>query len=252
MIYNGFDFSPYFVDEDIREPILPSMKHDVREVPGADGGVFGGITFGTRSIEVDIRIIRENRQALNELLPFIAAKLNGSKPSRLYTRLHSGEYYMAMLSDIGDIEKWYGTGSTTLTFTAYDPARYVDGERAVPLSYASRDAVVLGSYPAKPVIEVSIPTACSYVAVSDLTTGQQIRSEAAFKAGNRVVFDCTSGADTMKTALLYATASSTTATKLPITPQSRWFELQPGVHTMRLLAASSSVAGTLRYVERRL
>ena len=70
--------------------------------------------------------------------------------------------------------------------------------------------------------------------------------------GNRVVFDCTVGTDRMKVPLLYATATSTTPTKLPITPQSRWFELEPGTHTMRILNASSAVSATMTYAERRL
>ena len=208
--------------------------------------------LGTRTIEIDARVIRRNRRELNEVLPFIAQKLYARKPSPLYTRLHNGEYYKALLSGTVDIEKWLGTGGCTLTFIAYDPVRFADGERASSLGYAARDVNILGNYPANPVIEVDIPASCSYVAVSDLTTGLQIRSEYSFKAGNRVVFDCTTGTEAMKTALLYATKDSTTPSKLAVTPQSRWFELEPGVHSMRILAPSSAVSGRIRYVERRL
>ncbi len=252
MIYNGFDFSGYFVDEDVRESILPETIHAATDIPGADGQLFQAARLGARTIEVDVRVIRRNRRELNEVLPFVAQKLYARKPSPLYTRLHNGEYYMALLSGTVDMEKWLGTGGATLTFVAYDPVRFADGERAASLAYSARDVNVLGNYPAKPVIAVDIPTACSYVAVSDITTGLQIRSEYPFKAGNRVVFDCTTGTETMKTALLYATRDSTAPSKLAVTPQSRWFELEPGVHSIRLLAPSSAVTGRMVYAERRL
>lgn len=252
MIYNNFDFSGYFVDEDIRESILPETVHTATDIPGADGQLFQSARLGTRTIEIDARVIRRNRRELNEVLPLIAQKLYARKPSPLYTRLHNGEYYKALLSGTVDIEKWLGTGGCTLTFIAYDPVRFADGERASSLGYAARDVNILGNYPANPVIEVDIPAPCSYVAVLDLTTGLQIRSEYSFKAGNRVVFDCTTGTEAMKTALLYATKDSTTPSKLAVTPQSRWFELEPGVHSMRILAPSSAVSGRIRYVERRL
>lgn len=252
MIYNGFDFSEYFVDEDIRESILPEAIHTATDIPGADGQLFHDARLGTRTIEIDARVIRRTRRELNEVLPFIAAKLYARKPSALYTRLHAGEYYMALLSGTVDMEKWLGTGGATLTFVAYDPVRFADGERTASLAYAARDINVLGNYPAKPVIAVDIPTACGYVAVSDITTGLQIRSEYSFKSGNRVVFDCTTGTETMKTALLYATKDSTAPSKLAVTPQSRWFELEPGTHSMRLLAPSSAVTGRISYAERRL
>ena len=78
MIYNGFDFSLYMVDEDIRESILPETVVDALDVPGADGQLFNSATFGTRVIEIDVRVIRENRRALNELLPFLASKLHAA------------------------------------------------------------------------------------------------------------------------------------------------------------------------------
>lgn len=252
MIYNGFDFSLYMVDEDIRESILPEMVVDVLDVPGADGQLFNHASFGARTIEIDVRVIRENRRKLNELLPFLASKLCSMKPARLYTRLHPGEYYLAVRTGTIDFEKWHGTGGATITFVAYDPVRFVDDERSVALGYAAKDVEVMGTYPARPVIAIDIPAACSYVAVSDATTGLAMRSEYAFKAGNRVVFDCTVGTDRMKVPLLYATKTATTPTKLPITPQSRWFELEPGVHSMRILNASSAVAATMTYAERRL
>lgn len=252
MIYNGFDFSLYMVDEDIRESILPETVVDALDVPGADGQLFNSATFGTRVIEIDVRVIRENRRALNELLPFLASKLHSRTPTKLYTRLHPGEYYIAMLTGTIDFEKWFGTGGATVTFVAYNPVRYVDDDRTVALGYAAKDVQIMGTYLARPIVAIDIPAACSYVAVSDMTTGLVMRSEYAFKAGNRVVFDCTVGTDRMKVPLLYATATSTTPTKLPITPQSRWFELEPGTHTMRILNASSAVSATMTYAERRL
>ena len=116
MIYNGFDFSLYMVDEDIRESILPETVVDALDVPGADGQLFNSATFGTRVIEIDVRVIRENRRALNELLPFLASKLHSRTPTKLYTRLHPGEYYIAMLTGTIDFEKWFGTGGATVTF----------------------------------------------------------------------------------------------------------------------------------------
>lgn len=252
MIYNGFDFSLYMVDEDIRESILPEMVVNALDVPGADGQLFNSATYGVRTIEIDVRVIRENRRVLNDLLPFLASKLHSMKPTRLYTRLHPGEYYIAVLTGTIDVEKWYGTGGATITFVAHDPVRYVEESRSVALGSVAKDVQIMGTYRAQPVIAIDIPTACSYVAVSDATTGLTMRSEYAFKAGNRVVFDCTAGTDRIKVPLLYATASAKTPTKLPITPQSRWFELEPGMHSMRVLNASSAAAATMTYAERRL
>lgn len=247
MIYNDFDFSPYFVDEDIREPLLPEIKHSTTDVPGEDGMLFNGLSLGTRVIEIDIRIIRENRRALNELIPFLASKLFSRTPSRLYTRLHSGEYYIAVLSGAVDIEKWLGTGFATLTFIAYSPARYCDNRISAALSTSAKTVEIKGTYPTKPLASIDVRASCSYLAITDVTTGETMRSERSFSSGNRVVFDCE-----RKVALLYATASATTATKIPITMQSRWFELQPGAHQMRIVAASSAHSATLEYAERRL
>lgn len=252
MIYNGFDFTPYFIDEQIRDPLLPEIADEVVDVPGVDGQLYNGTTYQPRVIEIDVRIIRETRRELDELIPFIASKLNAREPSRLYTRLYSGEYYIAKLTGIGEWDKWQGTAGNTLTFTAYDPMRYCDREIVEPLTYAAKNIEIMGTYKTFPTITIDIPAAATYVAVNDLTTGLQIRSEYSFKAGNRVVFECGQNYDVMKVALLYATASASTAVKVPVTPQSRWFELEPGIHNMRLLSSASSVTGSLRYLERRV
>lgn len=252
MIYNSFDFSFYMVDEDIRESILPELSVNAVTIPGVDGQMFNSATLAPRIIEIDVRVIRENRRVLNELLPFLASKLHARKPVRLYTRLHPGEYYLAVLSGTVDFEKWYGTGGATLTFCAYDPVRFSDEERTVAITCTAKEVEILGTYEAKPVFSIDVPSPCAYVAVVDLETGLTLRSEYAFKAGNRVVFDCTMGTDRMKVPLMYATADSSAPTKLPITPQSRWFALEPGKHSLRIQCAAQMATGTATYVERRL
>lgn len=252
MIYNNFDFSGYFVDEDIRESILPETVHTATDIPGADGQLFQSARLGTRTIEIDARVIRRNRRELNEVLPFIAQKLYARKPSPLYTRLHNGEYYKALLSGTVDIEKWLGTGGCTLTFIAYDPVRFADGERASSLGYAARDVTSSATIRRIPSSRWTSPHLAATSPSQTSRPAFRFEAEYSFKAGNRVVFDCTTGTEAMKTALLYATKDSTTPSKLAVTPQSRWFELEPGVHSMRILAPSSAVSGRIRYVERRL
>lgn len=128
MRYDGQDLSHLFKVESVERSILPSVEVSTKSVGGRDGSVFGSTTLSALELAVNVRMIaprvtglEERRMAFEKLRRLTAAALYRDHLCELVLDDAPDVYYMAVLTDDTDIERFAETGGATLTFLCPDP-----------------------------------------------------------------------------------------------------------------------------------
>lgn len=187
MRYNGYDLSGLLVVEEIRRQLLPTINNVLIRRTGADGSEHIRTTYGSRVIEVDIRLIERDRDALQQAVRNLAGRLYTRGPARLDLRDEPDKHEMAVLDGAVDMDKLLYTGGATLTFVSPEPASYSNHVQVVEIGtgYIRND----GTFPATGVITVTMDAAKSSLRVTQSETGEMVHIDHALAANDVVQID---------------------------------------------------------------
>lgn len=186
MKYNNNDLSSLLTVEEVRRQLLPQTRNVFQRIPGRDGEQHIRADLGPRTIEVDVRLIEDDRETVQSQVRALAGLLFSRTPAKLELE-EEGMYEVAILSGPVDVEKFLYTGFATLVFIAPDPAAWSSTETTVNITAA--DITNVGTYPARGTITVTLNEAVSSLTVTLTTTGDRVHIDHGFVKNDVVVVD---------------------------------------------------------------
>lgn len=189
MVFNNIDFDTHVKVEQIRRDLLPPRTVISTKIPNTIGSKFARLEQGVRAIEIDIRLIENDRQAVQEKVRVLAGLLHTDEPKKLILR-DDTRYNLAILSDTTPLEKLLFTGFTTLTFLCLDPLAYSSNEKTIALG-ASTEITNDGTYEVGGVVTVNVSSSISYLELLSFEKGEKVYIEDSFIAGDLVIIDLT-------------------------------------------------------------
>lgn len=236
MIYNGFDFSPWFKTKLITRSLLPEYDVETQDIPYRPGERFMRAKLKPLAIKVLAEWKARPSDDMAALRRTMAARLVCLKEEPLYLddERHLGLYYMALLTSPGELDTLWHTGSAELEFTAYDPIAYGATKRG-SVGY-STVLTVGGSHETYPVITCKPGGSVSYLKLTNMDTGEFVQINESLNTSASVVID-------MGEQLVTVNGQNHA-----VTYESDYFALQPGRNSLRL----SSGTGTIEWTERHI
>lgn len=234
MIYNGFDFSPWFKTKLITRSLLPEYDVETQNVPYRPGERFMRAKMKPLTITVRAEWRARPSDDMAVLRRTMAARLLCLKEAPLYLddERHLGIYYMAVLTSPKELDNLWHTGSAELEFTAYDPIAYGAHHKG-SVGYNTSLAVG-GSYETRPVITCKPGGSVSYLKLTNMDTGEFVQINASLASSSAVIIDMGEEQTTVN------------GQNQALTYDSDYFALQPGRNSLRL----SSGSGTIEWDER--
>lgn len=212
----------------------PRSEDVTVQVGGAAGEVFVRTELRPLEIPVSVRLRtqRADHASVADVRRRISAALLTDAPARLVLPDDPHRWYMAKLTDPGELDTLWHTGGATLTFTAYDPIAY-GRERTQALRKGPNRVFVEGTWETRPVFHLRA-TGDGAVRVSLRETGEWVEVTQRPAADAVVTIDMGDRRATM---------SSATA---PVDLGSDFFGLPPGASVVDVTGAN----GELRWTER--
>ncbi len=236
MIYNGFDFSPWFKTKLITRSLLPEYDVETQDIPYLPGERVMHVKLKPLPLKVLAEWRARPSDDMAALRRIMAARLVCLKEAPLYLddERHLGVYYMAMLTSPNELDTLWHTGSAELDFTAYDPIAY-GAKRSGAVGY-STTLTVGGSFETRPVITCKPGGSVSYLKLTNMDTGEFVQINENLNSSASVVIDMEEQ---------HVTVNGQTHAP---TYESSFFPLHPGRNSLRL----SSGTGTIEWTERHI
>lgn len=236
MIYNGFDFAPWFDTRLVTRSLLPEYEIATRDVPGQPGSRF--MRAELKPLTIDVAAAWRARPAddMAALRRLMASRLLCLKEAELWLddERHLGLRYMAVLTSPGALDTLWHTGEATLTFTAYDPVAYgAEGRATVS---GTSGVQVGGTFRTYPTVTVSPGGSTSALRLTNMGTGEFVQIDKAVTASSAVVID------------MAAPQATVDGSPAPVTFESDFFPLEPGANSLKLSSGTATVQWTERYV----
>ncbi len=170
----------------ISRQVMPSRRLTRTTVPGMDGCHVADEGLSPLEIEVGVAFWATDEQELADARRELALALSGGE-KRLLLPDEPGRYYLARFEGGGQLDRLFNSPSLTLTFLCADPVAYGASRTAtVGTSAATVDAG--GTWRARPVVTAK-PAKGDYWTLTNVTTGEFVRVEAAFTGSQTVVLD---------------------------------------------------------------
>lgn len=236
MIYNGFDFSPWFTTKLMTRSLLPGYAVETQDIPYRPGERFMRAKLKPLVITVRAEWRARPSDDMAALRRTMAARLLCLKeaPLHLDDERHLGLYYMAVLTSPGELDNLWHTGSTELEFTAYDPIAYGATRRGA-VGYSTALSVG-GTSETRPVVACKPGGSVSFLKLTNMDTGEFVQINESLTSSSEVVIDMTKEQVTVG------------GQNHAVTYESDFFALQPGRNNLRL----SSGTGTIEWTERHI
>ena len=220
MIYNGFDFAPWFDTRLVTRSLLPEYEIATRDVPGQPGSRF--MRAELKPLTIDVAAAWRARPADD------MAALRRLMASRLLCLKE------AVLTSPGALDALWHTGEATLTFTAYDPVAYgAEGRATVS---GTSGVQVGGTFRTYPTVTVRPGGSTSALRLTNMGTGEFVQIDRAVTASSAVVID------------MAAPQATVDGSPAPVTFESDFFPLEPGANSLKLSSGTATVQWTERYV----
>lgn len=231
IIYDGVNLADHFDINLVDVDPMPGLSATTKKVPGSPGERFCSMDIGTRSITMDMSVKGYDRDPLHLSRKWrrVGKYLLKNEPKPLM--LEDGREIYALPLSTSELQRLGTRGTSTVTFTAFDPFFYGQ-ERSVSLKSGKNTIYIQGDYEIYPTIELSGVSGA--VSVTNYLTGEQVRIPSILNAASKVVIDC----NTMKCTI----NGNYLAVDLNVTT---FFSLSPGENDIRL----SGGTGTLKYRE---
>lgn len=132
MSFDGYDFSDLLTVERVHRPRAAEIRNETSDVAGRDGALWRSQHLGSRTIEVDVRIIarksgkKNQARALDGLEDRIIARLLKPDLCKLVLRDRPDRFDLAAIDGAVDFEAEGNTRAATLSFLCPHPASYGD------------------------------------------------------------------------------------------------------------------------------
>ena len=163
----------------------------------------------------------------------VAPVLMASEPRPLVLDDEPDVHYMAIMTTQAALSNLWYTGTCDIEFTAYDPIAY-GRDRETSLSPAATFEVG-GTWPTEPIVTARPGGSVSFLRLTDNATGRFVQVTAALTSSSVVVFD------------MAAPNATVNGANAPVTFESDFFALEPGVASLRLSSGTGTVAWTERW-----
>lgn len=218
--FNGYDLtSAFIVGNLVRQKLL--RTHNLIEVAGRDGQIFGGSSLDPIEITMTLTYIDNNPQTKSEGMRILAGMLNVDEPKQLAFEEDGGLYYMAIPNG-GDIARYVGAEQIEITFTCPDPAMYGETKTITVPSGGTVTFEVGGTTYTKPTFTANATRdSSSQLWGLRLDNSDYIQIATGSASAVSVVCDCEK-----RTLKVGNTQTLPTLT-------SDWFVLTPATHTLK-------------------
>lgn len=231
--FNGHVLTDYWQVASVLRPPA-GRENSTTDVSGMDGALITGSVMSHATITVTLLMsgmnATERRTAIRQLMGMV----HTDEPKRLQFATDNGLYYMAILDGEVPFTEHVRSGLVELNFVTERPVLYGATKSATRSSGTPLSITVGGTYKTRPTIEASSARATSS-AVG--TWGVRLDSAdvmtvAAPTSNVPIKIDCES-----REVLVNNTLKM-------LTPDSDWFELEPGQHTIDLNTGTGSFTVT--------
>lgn len=226
MIFNGIDFNDYLVVERIRRKLLPPINVVSINVPGDLGARFPTVQVESNIIEVDVRIIEKDREAVQAKAREVAGLLFTREPKKLKLKDEPDKFNMAILQGDIDLEKFMNTGYAVLEFLCLDPLAYSDNISSFQ-NINNKDIINNGTAPVFGKITIKIVNESPNVKITLQNTGEYIFLEGPFVTNDILHID------------LEKEVVTKNGISIPASLDSDFFKIPPG--TFRLTTTYGTI-----------
>lgn len=236
MIYNGFDFSPWFKTKLITRSLIPEYDIETQDIPYRSGERVMHVKLKPLPLKVLAEWRARPSDDMAALRRTMAARLVCLKEAPLYLddERHLGIYYMAMLTSPNELDTLWHTGSAELDFTAYDPVAY-GAKKSGSIGY-STVLTVGGSFDTNPVITCKPGGSVSYLKLTNMDTGEFVQINASLSSSSTVIIDMEEQQVTVNGA------------NQAVTYDSDYFALRPGRNSLRLSSGTGAIEWNERHI----
>lgn len=235
MFFNGIELDDYFKILDIRRPILPIVSPNTTNIENGDGSKDSRKSIleeGT--IEVDIKLSSDSLVNKRKAIRNLASMLFSRDVKELKFKDELDKHYLAKISGNTDLSEVFLYGRATLSFVAPDPIAF--GEKKVVSISTNANIKVNGTYETKPKFIFNITSGKTYIQVVNTDSGELVKINHNFIAGNTLTIDFNKK---------WKTNKNNVVIDEDVTFESDFFHLSPGSNNIVV-----SSPATLEYVER--
>lgn len=229
MIFNDYNFSNDLYVENIRRPLLAPIENTLQQI-GRHGSKHVRARTGSKHIEVDVRIIRDNKGLATQLKELVAGRLVTHEPKKLILR-DTSLWDMAILDGSIDYERWLYTGFSTLNFL--NPSGISYGQRKELVVQNNGSFTYQGSLDSKPIIRIT-PNTTNQLIVE--LNGEYLEIRKNLSSSNTIVFGRI--ADQMEYQEI-VTIDGVNAMPY-LTVESDFVSIKPGMNQLKLTGAQSA------------
>ena len=184
--FGGQDLAPYLFPSSVNRSIAPARRLGRTEVPGMDGEL---VTLdGLEAVELTVRchLTPRGLDDVSVVRRLLAKMLQGGERA-LRLPDEPGRYVMACYEGGAELSRLSRRPGVDLAFLCADPVAYGQG-RSASLTAAAKLVDSGGTYKAWPTVTAKPPRG-SYWTLTNATTGEFVRVDAAFTGSQTVVLD---------------------------------------------------------------
>lgn len=147
-----YDITDRFIVGDLVKGYSKRTVNSIK-VPGMDGELFGSSNLAPIDVSMTITFVSQDEDERFDALRELAGVLNTYEPGfiSIYDENETAIYGYKAVPSCGNITRYVGAESFTLTFTALDPVMY-GADFIKTVTGASYSFVYDGNYPSQPII----------------------------------------------------------------------------------------------------
>lgn len=232
--YNGTQASTLgMIIKGSNRPILPPITPRLIQLPGRAGAHYAGADLGPRLITIPFALIAGTREQLREKIRMVAAWLApGTAPAQLHFADEPGRYYNAVVVNPIDVDQVYSIGGGQVQFLCPDPYAYSDNELAQVCDPGLTQVGNQGTAATLPRLVASFTASSAELRMTNTETGQFVRIDRAFSAGDTAEIDCARALVTVN--------GARAMDRLDLA--SDFFALKPGTNSLSVTAGCQATA----------
>ena len=227
MIFNGHNISSLVFIEDIRRPFISPLSNTLLDV-GEVGFIHKRVKPQPKTIEVDVRIIENDRKRAGRVKEILASLLVTDTPKRLDLR-DTERFDFAILDGDMSFERYRNTGFITLNFVNPSGLSYGKYKKSI---IKENSLFNLGTAKIQPIIRV-IPKKTNQIVIRNLTAGQHLEIRGNYTNSDEIVF----GEYGENNNYLEKVLINKRLEMMPLTIDSDFFHLELGRNDFEIIGA---------------
>lgn len=147
-----YDITDRFIVGDLVKGFSKRTLNSIK-VPGMDGELFGSSNLAPIELSMTVTFVSQDEDERFDALRELAGVLNIYEPGyvSIYDENEPAAYGYKVVPSCGNITRYVGAESFTLTFTALDPVMY-GAELIKTVTGSSYSFAYDGNYPSRPII----------------------------------------------------------------------------------------------------